>query len=214
MAEQFRYNSTYDYIRSLLPSIGKLAYFVHQVSASIDPGNKYLETVWRKAPDYQGGFLLDAGVHFVAGLRKVLPAKISRISAFTRSNREYLPPCDTIHATWLLEDGTTGLFGVSFASPNRKFEIELVGQEGSITGTLGYGESAVVLKKDGKEDTKEFEDADKAAIAAEFVAFGKAVLHGEANPSGDPEEALADLAALEFMLKSGENKGQPIPFEY
>jgi len=56
----------------------------------VNPGDKYFETSWRKTPDYQGGLLLDGGVHFVAGLRKIPPSKISQISAFTRLNREYL----------------------------------------------------------------------------------------------------------------------------
>ena len=115
--------------------------------------------------------------------------------------------------TLQLEDGATGLFGVTFASKEKKFEIELVGEEGSITasGELGYGpESVVVLKKGGKEDKKSFKDANRIAIAGEFIAFAKAVLEGKEDKSGDPDEALADLAVLEFMLKSGENRGQPI----
>ena len=215
MAEQFRYNAVYDYIVSIVPQIGKFNYFVQQVSGDVNPGDKYFETSWRKKPNHQGGFLLDGGVHFVAGLRKILPSKIAQISAFTRLNREYLPPVDTIHATLKLEDGATGLFGVTFASKERKFEIEMIGEEGSITGQLGYGpESVVILKKGGKEEKRSFKDANRNAIAGEFVAFGKAVLEGKADKGGDPEEALADLAVLEYMLKSGEAGGQPIAFKY
>lgn len=215
VAEQFRYNAVYDYIVSIVPQIGKFNYFVQQVSGDVNPGDKYFETSWRKKPNHQGGFLLDGGVHFVAGLRKILPSKIAQISAFTRLNREYLPPVDTIHATLKLEDGATGLFGVTFASKERKFEIEMIGEEGSITGQLGYGpESVVILKKGGKEEKRSFKDANRNAIAGEFVAFGKAVLEGKADKGGDPEEALADLAVLEYMLKSGEAGGQPIAFKY
>ena len=100
-------------------------------------------------------------------------------------------------------------------SKEKKFEIELVGEEGSITGELGYGpESVVVLKKAGKEDKKSFKDANRNAIAGEFMAFGKAVLEGKEDKNGDPDEALADLAVLEFMLKSGEKGGQSVAFKY
>ncbi len=215
VAEQFRYNPVYDYIVSILPQIGKFTYFVQQVSHNVNPGDKYFETSWRKTPDYQGGFLLDGGVHFVAGLRKILPSKISQISAFTRLNREYLTPVDTVHATLQLEDGSTGLFGVTFAASKGKYEIELMGQDGSITGKLGYGpESTVILTKDGKEEKKTLKDDNKIAIFNEFVAFGKAVLEGKVDKSGDPEEALADLAVLEFMFKSGEKGAQTIAFNY
>jgi hypothetical protein len=80
-----------------------------------------------------------------------------------------------------------------------------------IIAHLGYGhESTVVLKKKGLEEKKMFQDANKNGIYAEFVAFGKAVLGGTGDGRGDPEEALADLAILEFMLKSGEKGGWPI----
>ena len=201
---------------SILPRISKFTYFVQQVSGDVNPGNKYFETSWRKTPDYQGGFLLDGGVHFVAGLRKILPCKISQISAFTRLNREFLLPADTVHAILRLEDGSTGLFGISFAATKAKFEIELMGQEGSITVDLKYGaDSTVILTtKGGTEETKSFKDVNRNAIFSEFVAFGNAVLEGKKDSSGDPEEALADLAVLEYMLKSGENGGQPISFQY
>lgn len=211
VAEQFRYNHIYDYIVSILPQIGKFMYFVQQVNYNVEPGEKYLEASWRKTPDHQGGLLFDAGVHFVAGLRKILPSKISRISAFTRLNREFLSPADTIHAIIQLDDGSTGLFGVSFSTAKEKFEIELMGQEGCITGIVSYGlESTVVLSKGGKEVQKLFENANKIAILDEFVAFGRAVLEGKENPCGDPEEALADVAVLECMLRSGEKGGQPM----
>jgi predicted dehydrogenase len=215
VAEQFRHNPVYDYIVSILPQIGKFTYFVQQVSNDVNPGDKYLETSWRKVPDYQGGFLLDGGVHFVAGLRKILPCNISQISAFTRLNRDYLPPLDTIHSTWLLEDGSTGLFGVTFAASDRKFQIELMGQDGCIKVDLGYPpESVVVLIKGGKEEKKTFKDANRAGILGEFVEFGIAIREGKKDQKGDPEEALADLAALEYMLNSGENGGQPVAFKY
>jgi predicted dehydrogenase len=214
VAEQFRHNPVYDYILHLVPQIGKFTYFVHQMAGNVNPGDKYFETAWRKIPDYQGGFLLDGGVHFIAGLRKILPSKIAQISAFTRLNREILVPLDTINATVRLEDGSTGLFGVTFAASKGKFEIELMGQEGSIRADLGGAESSVTLVKDGKEEVKTFRDANRTAILGEFVSFGKAVLEGGKDGENDPEEALADLAILEFMLKSGERGGEPIAVKY
>lgn len=141
----------------------------HILSNNINPGNKYLETSWKKTPDHQGGFLLDGGVQSVPGLRKILPSKISQISAFTRLNREYLPPLDTIHATLQFEDGATGLFGDTFAASKGKYEIELMGQGGCIAGNLGYGESTIVYTMDGKEEKKTFKDANRTAISGEFM---------------------------------------------
>jgi predicted dehydrogenase len=185
------------------------------MAGNVVPGDKYFETSWRKVPDHQGGFLLDGGVHFIAGLRKILPCKISQVSAFTRLNRDYLVPVDTVNAIMQLEDGTTGLFGITFAASKTKFEIELMGQEGCIKANLGGLESTVTLiKKNGEEETRGFKDANRTGILGEFVSFGKAVLEGAEDVANDPEEALADLAVLEFMLKSGEKGGETIPFKY
>ena len=185
------------------------------MAGNVNPGDKYFETSWRKVPDYQGGFLLDGGVHFIAGLRKILPSKIEQISAFTRLNREFLVPVDTVNATLRLEDGSTGLFSISFAASTTKFEIELMGQEGSIKADLGNRtESTVTLVKNGKEETKGFKDANRNAILGEFVSFGKAIQEGGKDVKNDPEEALADLAVLEYLLKSGEKSGEPIAFKY
>jgi hypothetical protein len=70
------------------------------------------------------------------------------------------------------------------------------------------------LSKSGKDESKVFKDANHTAILGEFTAFGKAVLEGKKDPNGDHEKALADLTVMEFMLKSGENGGQPVSFKY
>jgi predicted dehydrogenase len=54
-------------------------------------GNLSFETQWRKNPDYQGRFLLDGGVHFVAATRTMLGSSdaIVRLSAFTKLTSIY-----------------------------------------------------------------------------------------------------------------------------
>ena len=56
---------------------------------------------WRKVPTHQGGFLLDGGVHFTAGLRLLLGPDnpLVSISAHTSQMQEHLPPVDSIEAT-------------------------------------------------------------------------------------------------------------------
>jgi hypothetical protein len=54
-----------------------------------------------------------------------------------------------------------------FTASKGKYEIELIGQEGCITGSLGYGKSTIVLTKDGKEKT--FKDAKRNKISGEFI---------------------------------------------
>jgi predicted dehydrogenase len=176
----------------------------------LKPDNKYVLTAWRTEPEHQGGMLLDGGIHHIAGLRKVLPTPIDRIAAFSRLNRAFLKPTDTIHATVLLQDGATGFFGISFASSHPKMEIELVGEEGTVSATIGHVESLITLTKDGSKETTSVEDANQKGLFGEFDGFARAVLFGKEDKSGFPEEALADLILMESMLKSGENKGASI----
>lgn len=216
VAEQFRYNVVFDYIATLVPRIGKFTYFVQQTSVDVQPTNKYAGTSWRKNPDYQGGFLLDGGVHFIAGLRKILPSQIVKVSAFTRLNRDYLPPADTVHATFQLADGATGIYGNTSAASRSVYDIELMGQEGHILASLAFFEASKVelVLKDGTKESKEFKDANKNAIAEEFRVFAEAISHNREDPSGSPEEALADLAIIESMLTSGDKGGEPIKVKY
>lgn len=216
VAEQFRHNHVFDYTASLVPRIGKFSYFVQQVAADAQPENKYALTAWRKTPDYQGGFLLDGGVHFIAGLRKILPSKIARVSAFTRQNRQHLPPADTLHATVQLADGATGIYGNTAAASRFVYEIELMGQEGYILVSIGYVEPSQVklVLNDGTTESKSFPDANRNAIAEEFRAFAKSISEGVGDARGSPEEALVDLAIIEYMLTSGDKSGEPIDVKY
>lgn len=82
----------------------------------------------RKIPDYEGGFLLDGGVHFVAGLRYMLAAvgeDIKSLAAFTSLQQKKLAPVDTVHgiASTLNGSGTLCIsFGTEFKS---RLEVEV-----------------------------------------------------------------------------------------
>lgn len=65
--EQYRFDEGHDKARQIVTdgTIGDLTEVHARVWNKVSPGNKYYETEWRKKPGYQGGFLLDGGVHFV-----------------------------------------------------------------------------------------------------------------------------------------------------
>ncbi|KAF8752000.1 P-loop containing nucleoside triphosphate hydrolase protein [Rhizoctonia solani] len=115
----------------------------------VEPGvvrldNKYYQTSWRTVPDYQGGFLLDAGVHTNAALRRVLgssfPLETAKISAFASLTRDYLAPHDTYQA--VLQAAPTpdghpphGIMEMSCAaSPGfSRYVLTVAGTEGNLT---------------------------------------------------------------------------------
>jgi predicted dehydrogenase len=50
--------------------------------AAMNNTNKYFHTKWRQTPTYQGGYMLDGGVHDIAALRLIL-GEISSVSSFS-----------------------------------------------------------------------------------------------------------------------------------
>lgn len=54
------------------PAVGPVLHYDARVSGFVKSGHKYHATEWRNIPDYQGGFLLDGGVHFAAAIRCIL----------------------------------------------------------------------------------------------------------------------------------------------
>src|ERR1700734_1271977 len=72
----------------------------------------------RKVPPHQGGFLLDGGVHFTAGLRLLMGPEnpLVSLSAYTTQLQEHLPPVDTIDVTAKAKNGATGTISISFGT--------------------------------------------------------------------------------------------------
>lgn len=52
--------------------LGPVLFYDLKSLGHVPSGSKYHATEWRNVPDYQGGFLLDGGVHPVAMLRVAL----------------------------------------------------------------------------------------------------------------------------------------------
>jgi predicted dehydrogenase len=174
-------------------------------------GGKYFETSWRKVPEYQGGFLLDGGVHFVAATRLLLEAggeTVKRLSAFTAQLQEHLPPVDTLHATLQLGSGQSGTLSVSFGTTDSGSEYVVASEKGTVTVTRGK----VVVRRDGKEETKEFPE-EGSGVKQEVKAWAEGLAQGKPNEKQSPEEALADLQVIEAALRSGEDGGKPIELQ-
>jgi predicted dehydrogenase len=173
------------------------------------------ETAWRKTPEYQGGFLLDGGIHYIAGLRALLgrdPAnRIASLSARTTQLQPHLPPIDTVDAVLQTAQGATGSFSVSFGTMFDEMTWQAAFEHGSVVVGMGEvrvvrgrGEGAEVLVREfgrGGEDVK-----------AEVRAWAEGIARGRLDGRQTPEEALEDLVLLEAMFRSGEEGGKAVVF--
>ncbi|WVW85706.1 hypothetical protein I302_107744 [Kwoniella bestiolae CBS 10118] len=91
------------------PELGPILFWNLNMQGYIEDGSKYQKTTWRTIPDYQGGFLLDGGVHWTALLRVVLPtsARPSSLISFSSLHRTHLLPHDTLQAISLPSKSST-----------------------------------------------------------------------------------------------------------
>ncbi|KAK4541042.1 hypothetical protein LTR36_008411 [Oleoguttula mirabilis] len=212
VAEQFRYLHAFIYGAEQARKFGRVLGFRHKLGANVQPGAKYYETAWRKTPEYQGGFLLDGGVHFVAGMRMLLgpEAQVVKTSAFTQQLQPHLPPVDTVDATFKLANGSTGNFSVSFGTTFTGAEWSIACEGGSVAIA---GNKVTSKPKDGEEKVEEKPD-EFGGVKQEVFAWAKSLVSGQPDPQQSPEEALADLDVLEAMLQSGEKGGQPVELRY
>ncbi|CAK5267469.1 unnamed protein product [Mycena citricolor] len=198
-------------------SIGQVKLFKANVSNYIDKNNKYYNTPWRTIPDYQGGFLLDGGVHTIAALRVMLPEPLTHLSSIASLNREHLKPHDTIHALARAGSHFHGIVDMSFASPTastpKADAFVITGSKGWMTVNFEKPDGKntvlrVVVKRaievEGQptEEAEEVYEVPQRGIEEEFGAFFDAIAGRESQDFGSPLGALRDVAFIEAALTS------------
>ncbi|KAJ7180933.1 hypothetical protein C8R46DRAFT_1070972 [Mycena filopes] len=204
--------------------IGKVNFFKAVVVNHIDVDNKWYKTPWRTVPDYQGGFLLDGGVHTIGALRTMLPQSLTHLSAFASLNHEYLKPHDTIHAVTKAGAHFHGIVELTFGAPTKSVppadQFVITGSEGWMTVNSvrveGKGVYRIVIKRAVKvegEPATEVEEVIEElgmGVEAEFASFFDAVAGKTTLDIGDPFDALKDVAFIQAGLNSG---GQMVDLE-
>lgn len=214
VAENFRFTPSYLYAAEEVKKLGKVTGFVVRVGFMMEKSNKYYNTPWRTTPQYQGGFLLDAGVHFTAATRKLLGGDnaVESLVAQTALVQEHLPPVDSINAVLKTKSGVVGSFITSVGTTLGAFEYAVACEQGvvkveptKVTTVRGYG-------KDAASEEKAFEQT--TGVSEEVQAWAESLLSGVPNPSQTPEQALGDLELLEKMLTSGDQDGARQKLQY
>ncbi|EHK24126.1 uncharacterized protein TRIVIDRAFT_45259 [Trichoderma virens Gv29-8] len=211
IAENIRFFPSFAYAASEAAKLGKVHNFSVRVLWRIEPDNKWYNTTWRQKPDYQGGFLLDAGVHWAAATRLLLTGdenKPETVQAFTAQMCEHLPPIDTVNAIIKTQSGATGVFQNSAGSLLQAFEWSFSYEKGTIKIA---GETVTVQPAGGEEHVKEFTRTN--GVSEEVAAWAQSIVDGKVNPLQTPEQALADLEFVEKMFTSGDENGSTQKYE-
>jgi predicted dehydrogenase len=204
VAENFRFTPSFAYAAKQARALGRVTHFSVRSFGLMRSDTKWYGTDWRRVPEYQGGFLLDGGVHQAAATRLLLgsEARAERVRAVTRQVQEHLPPIDTVNAVVETVSGASGTFQLSCGSTLSAFEWDVGCEGGSVKVR---GETVTVKPNDGEEVVKEF--VRTTGVSEEVAAWAEGLVKGEPNKLQSVEEALADLEILEKMFVSGEEDG-------
>ncbi|GAA5968586.1 hypothetical protein JCM3765_003518 [Sporobolomyces pararoseus] len=227
VAEQFPWEMSYCKAKKWVSEgkLGEIRGFKAEIY--IQPSKMARNTGWRQVPDYQGGYILDGGVHFVAGLRHILPYPITSVSATSSQLQEFLPPCDTL--TGILTatpppsasssaqpPPISGTFAFSFGTESgtaRNYTI--FGSKASLTVDFSKGSLHTLTLTSLPTNPEESDphnlviELPQRGVEEEFEAFGKALVEGFESESwkevmrrSGPRATMRDLAIIEGGLKS------------
>jgi predicted dehydrogenase len=201
VAENWRYEEAFVRAAELLRAgaIGRplVAYWAQ--FSPMTPQSKYYATEWRRAGEFRGGLLLDAGVHYISVLRMLL-GEVRSVAAHVRQAAPDLNPADTLTATLEFGSGVQATYlnccavGTAFATP-----LTIVGQDGSLRVERGR----IELAQNGMAGVAETHCAKFNGVHDELAAFAGAVADGVPQRN-TPLEGLADLEVIEAMLSSAE----------
>ncbi|KAG8826381.1 hypothetical protein FRB91_010854 [Serendipita sp. 411] len=192
--------------------IGKVCFWNLQVLNNVTTDSMWYKTSWRTVPEYQGGFLLDGGVHSAAALRVVLPSQFTDLTGIASLNREHLAPHDTIHTLIRCDDGSHGIFELSFGLPSGPGidTFRVVGTEGTLLISK-YNETDEATQKSQQfikvsitnaKTGKTEEIVEKSCgVEMELANFARH-LGGDDDGLGSPVGALKDVAIIQAGLDS------------
>ncbi|EFJ28788.1 hypothetical protein SELMODRAFT_92921 [Selaginella moellendorffii] len=207
VAENYRFEPGLIEAARLVKSIGDMMSFEVIVELPMNSSNPYYSSAWRR----DGGFVLDGGVHFVAGLRLITGCEVTQVSAIARHVDPLLPSPDNVSAL---------LYAYSWSFYYPKVSWRVLGSKGTVEavrdqkdGSHGYLVTfyplgGTVLSKFFPFSGVENELKAFVGDVSQIVYEGKTA--EDADKRSNVIEAYHDVAVIEAMLKSSNNKGFPV----
>jgi predicted dehydrogenase len=203
VAENWRFEPGFREAKQLLDrgSIGTPLFAHWTTCIRMDDSNPYYHTAWRRTPAFQGGFLFDVGVHHAAAWRLLL-GEITQVTAFASAVRPDLPPLDTLSAALQFKSGLLAQYAVTFANgAPYPPHLHILGSDGALRIDRTHIE---VLRSDEIERIQ-IQGVHPRSHITMFAEFASVLRDDRFATSGSPEQALADIAFVEALLRSVAN---------
>lgn len=198
VGENYRYEEAYIKAGELINegAIGRVFLADWAVYIPLNESSKYYHTAWRHEAGIPGGFVLDGGVHHVAGMRAVL-GEVASVTATTAHYRSDLTAPDTLTANLTFDSGALAAYSVTYAAGSPWYgNLQVVGEKGALRTSRV---DALELTVGG--DMQSIPIAALQGVPGEVGAFADAILEGIPHRN-TPEQALQDVAVVEAMLQA------------
>jgi predicted dehydrogenase len=168
VAENYRYRSIFHRVKNYLQQ-GKIgnpyAVFWNRFIFIDLKNNKYAQTKWRINHQYKGGFVTDAGIHYIAALRDMF-GEINYGIAFTRRVNPNIGEIDSMSFQFRTDKNIYGVLNAFYSSKGYEQDCILIsGSEGSIlveNNKLTLNNEKEIELEEAVEESKgykeEFED--------------------------------------------------------
>ncbi|CAH1452656.1 unnamed protein product [Lactuca virosa] len=215
VAENYRFEPAFVESKKLMSEIGDMMSVQVIIEGSMNSSNPYFSSSWRR--NFTGGFILDMGVHYIAGLRMLVGCEVASVSAMTSHVDMTLPPPDTISSLFQLENGCSGVFVMLVSSKSPKIVWRVVGLSGTVqvergnnNGRHGYVTTLFGGNGETKSNFYPF-----SGVTEELKSFLSDISIGTLEKGGKIEgegrysyvEGARDVAVLDAMLESGMKQG-------
>ncbi|TKY48347.1 oxidoreductase protein [Spatholobus suberectus] len=215
VAENYRFEPGLVECKKLIADIGKMMSVQVIIEGSMNSSNPYFSSSWRR--NFTGGFILDMGVHFIAGLRMLVGCEVVSVSAMTSHVDLTLPPPDNISSVFHLENGCSGVFVMVVSSRSPKTLWRVIGLNGTLQVERGFqGQHGYLVTLYGADGQSKSSFFPFSGVTEELKAFINDVSENTlkkgsqfvAEPRLSFVEGARDVAVLEAMLESGAKQGE------
>ncbi|XP_024371652.1 dehydrogenase FPY6 [Physcomitrium patens] len=220
VAENYRFEPAFHDAAAMVKSLGTMVSVTVTIDVPMTKSNKYFGCEWRRDPALKGGFILDCGVHFVAGLRVMTGCDIKLVTAIATHRDPSVPAPDTLTTLIKFDNGCSGAMVISYAASVSKACWRVVCSKGTVIVERGVGDDGrfgYQLKMQPRVGDSSLQFYPLSGLELEWKSFiadvQKAIDHtgyGSVNTRGSPREALKDLAIVEAALASGLHADAPM----